>query len=188
MKAPRMALTNTTTWKTNLLIALLAGSIVIAAPRAALANDQADVRAAVQRIFSQLKNGEYGAAYDALPSSARARISRDRVVEGLQKTQGVFELQRIEIGSVSVSGDLAVVNTTMYAHLKPVNADGKLVAQQYVVREDGKWKVLVGDGATINNLLKSNPSFARRFPIKKPQAFVYQNGKWEPFALGQRRG
>jgi len=170
-----------------MFILALATLILIAVPLTTLANDQSDVRAAVQHIFSQLKNGEYGAAYDALPTSARQRISRDRVVQGLQNTQGVLELQRIEIGSVSVAGDLAVVNTTMYAHIKALNADGKLVAQQYLVREDGQWKVLVGDNATINSLLKGNPAFARRFPIKKPQAFVYQNGKWEPFSVGQRR-
>jgi hypothetical protein len=173
--------------KVSLIIAALVTSTVTATSRPRVANDQSDVRTAVQRIFNHLKSGDYGAAYDALPSSARARISRDRVVQGLQSTQGMLELQRIEIGSVSVSGDLAVVNTIMYAHIKPVDADGKLVAQQYLVREDGQWKVLVGDNATINNLLKSNPAFARRFPIKKPQAFVNQNGKWEPFALGQRR-
>src|ERR1043166_1740124 len=172
--------------KISVMIAVVAASVLLAAP-VTRANDQSDVRNAVQYIFNQLKNGDFGAAYDALPSSARARITRDKVVQGLQTTQGVLELQRIEIGSVSVSGDLAVVNTTMYAHIKPVNADGKLVAQQYLIRANGQWKVLVGDSTTINTLLKSNPAFARRFPIKKPQAFVYQNGKWEPFSLSRRR-
>jgi hypothetical protein len=153
----------------------------------AAASDQSDVRAAVQRIFDQLKNGEYAGLYDALPSSARTRTTRERLTQGLQRTQDTFELQKIDIGSVSVSGNLAVVSTTMYAHVKPLNADGKLVVQQYLIREDGNWKVVTGDTATINRFLQSNPAFARRFPIKKPQAFVYQNNKWVPIPLGAGR-
>ncbi len=155
---------------------------------AATPSDQGDVRAAVQQIFNQLKNGEYEALYDALPSSARTRLTRERLVQGLQRTSDTFQLQRIEIGSVSVSGNFAVAQTTMYAHVKPLNADGKLVVQQYLIREDGNWKVATGDNATINRFLQSNPAFAKRFPIKRPQAFVYQNDKWVPIPLGQRRG
>jgi hypothetical protein len=108
-------------------------------------------------------------------------------VQGLEQTKDTFQLQRIEIGSVSVSGNLAVVDTTMYAHVNPVNADGKLVVQQYLIKEDGRWKVATGDTATINRFLQSNPAFAKRFPIKKPQAFVYQNNKWIPLPLGSKR-
>ena len=161
--------------------------LLTAIPAVAASTDQSDVRAAVQRIFDQLKNGEYEALYDALPSSARARMTRERLVQGLQQTRNTFQLQRIEIGSVSVSGNLAVVDTTMYAHVNPFNADGKLVVQQYLIREGGGWKVVTGDTATINKFLQSNPAFARRFPIKKPQAFVYQNDKWVPIPMGAKR-
>jgi hypothetical protein len=161
--------------------------IAVSAATAA-ASDQSDVRAAVQRIFDQLKNGEYAALYDALPSSARTRTTRERLAQGLQRTQDTFELQKIDIGSVSVSGNLAVVGTTMYARVKPLNADGKLIVQQYLIREDGNWKVVTGDTATINRFLQSNPAFAKRFPIRKPQAFVYQNNKWVPIPLGAKRG
>jgi len=163
--------------------------VLLIAPSAGLAapSDQTDVRAAVQRIFNQLKNGEYSSLYDALPSSARARTSRERLAQGLQRTQDTFELQRIEIGSVNISGNLAVVETTMYAHVKPLNADGKLAVQQYLIREDGSWRVATGDTATVNRFLESNPGFAKRFPIKKPQAFVYQNNKWVPIPLGSKR-
>ena len=152
------------------------------------ASDQSEVRAAVQHIFDQLKNGEYESLYDSLPASARSRISRERLVQGLQRTHDNFQLQRIEIGQVRVSGNLAVVDTTMYAHVaKPFDADGKLVVQQYLVREDGSWKVATGDTATINRFLQSNPGFGKKFPIKPAQAFVYQNDKWVPIPLGQRR-
>jgi len=162
---------------------LLSATTAMAAP-----SDQSDVRAAVQHIFDELKNGHYEALYDSLPASARTRISRERLVQGLQRSQNAFQLQRIEIGSVSVSGNLAVVDTTMFAHIaKPFDGDGKLVVQQYLIREDGKWKVATGDTETINRFLKSNPGFARRFPIKKPRALINQNGKWIEIPLGQRR-
>src|SRR2546421_8064658 len=165
------------------LALLLTTTTALAAP-----SDQSEVRAAVQHIFDQLKSGRYEALYDALPASARTRISRERLVTGLQRTRDFYQLQRIEIGTVSVSGNLAVVDTTMFAHIaKPFDGDGKLVVQQYLIREDGKWKVATGDNETINRFLKSNPAFARRFPIKKPRALINQNGKWIEIPLGQRR-
>lgn len=154
---------------------------------AASPSDESDVRNAVQHIFNQLKSGQYGPLYDSLPSSSRARISRERLVQGLERSQNIIQLQRIEIGAVRVSGNLAVVDTVMYAHLlKPFDADGKLVVQQYLIREDGAWRVATGDNATINSFLKNNPGFARKFPIKKTEAFINQDGKWVPVPLGRR--
>ena len=142
-------------------------------------SDESDVRSAVQRIFDQLKGGQYEALYDSLPSSFRSRTSRDRFVKALQNTRNMYQLERIEIGPPRVSGNLAVVDTTMYARVsQPFNTDGKLVVQQYLVREDGSWRVATGDRATIDRFLKSNPGFARKFPIKRTRLFVQQNGKW----------
>src|SRR5205807_8947512 len=81
------------------------------------ASDESDVRSAVQHIFDQLKNGQYEALYDSLPSSSRSRISKERLVQGLRRSQNMFQLQRIDIGQARVSGNLAVVDTTMYAHV-----------------------------------------------------------------------
>jgi len=150
-------------------------------------SDESEVRATVQRVFDQLKSGQYGALYDTLPSTSRSRISRDRFVSGLQRSSDFYRLDRLEIGAVRVSGDLAVVDTIMYAHVnKPLDADGKLVVQQYVVRENGSWRVATGDNATINRFLKANPAFARKFPIRRPTAFIKQNGKWVAMPLGRR--
>ena len=150
-------------------------------------SDESEVRNAVQHIFNQLKSGQFGSLYDSLPSSSRAKISRERLVEGLRQSQSSFQLQRIEIGTVRVSGNLAVVDTVMYAHIsKPFDADGKLVVQQYLVREGGAWRVATGDNATINSFLKNNPGFGKKFPIKRPQAFINQNEKWIPIPLGRR--
>ena len=166
---------------------LLIPSFTIAVTESAQASDESDVRAAVQHIFDQLKAGQYEALYDTLPSSSRARISRDRFVTALGNTKNLYQLDRIEIGSPRVSGNIAVVDTTMYAHInKPFDADGKLVVQQYLIREDGQWRVATGDNATVNRFLKSNPAFARKFPIQRPRAFINQNGKWIEVPLGRR--
>ena len=167
---------------------MLLGALVMAPMHLANAtgalSDESEVRATVQRVFDQLRSGQYGALYDSLPSTSRARIPRDRFVNGLQRTGNFYQLNRIDIGTVRVSVNLAVVDTTMYAHInKPFDADGKLVVQQYLIREDGTWRVATGDNATINRFLKSNPAFARRFPIKRPQAFIKQNGNWVQFNL-----
>ena len=155
---------------------------------AAAASDEGDVRATIQRVFDQLKSGEYASLYDGLPASSRGRISKDRFVSGLQRAQNMYRLDRIEIGVVRVSGNLAVADTTMFAHInKPFDADGKLVVQQYLIREDGHWRVATGDNATINRFLKANPSFARRFPIRRPKAYINRDGKWIEIPLGRQR-
>ena len=181
--------------KSKLLILLQAFAVCgfFAAANFTAANaapsNESEVRGAVQRIFDQLKGGQYEALYDSLPSSSRSRMTRDRFAKMLQGTRNMYQLERIEIGPTRVSGNLAVVDTTMYARiLQPVNADGKLVVQQYLVREDGSWRVATGDRATIDRFLKSNPGFARKFPIKRTRAFVQQNGKWVEIPLGRPPG
>src|SRR5687767_8544205 len=72
-------------------------------PAAAVVSDESDARATIQSVFDQLKSGNYAALYDALPSSSRSRITKDRFVSGLQRTSDVYQLQRIEIGAVRVS-------------------------------------------------------------------------------------
>jgi hypothetical protein len=163
-------------------------SITPAAVVSAAPSDEDEVRSSVQRVFDQLKAGQYEALYDSLPASTRSRVPRDRFVKGLQGSRNMYQLDRIEIGAVRVSGNLAVVDTVMYAHIQqPFNADGKLVVQQYLVREDGSWRVATGDRPTIDRFLKSNPAFARKFPIKQTRAFVQQNGQWVEIPLGQQR-
>jgi len=174
--------------KLLILVLFLLACIPAAGGVSAAPSDEAEVRSSVQRIFDQLKAGQYEALYDSLPSSTRSRVPRDRFIKGLQGSRNMYQLDRIEIGAVRVSGNIAVVDTVMYAHIQqPFNADGKLVVQQYLVREDGSWRVATGDRPTIDRFLKSNPAFARKFPIKQTKAFVQQNGKWIEIPLGQRR-
>jgi hypothetical protein len=171
-----------TTFAIVLVILCCFLSAGIASRRKGIASDQSEVRAAVQLIFDRLKAGEYEALYDSLPSSSRSRITRDRFASALQRSRNLYQLDRIEIGAPRVSGNLAVVDTVMYAHIAPpFDADGKLVVQQYLVREEGGWRVATGDRATIDGFLKSNPAFARRFPLKPPRVFIKQNGNWNEF-------
>jgi len=159
-----------------------------AAPASAAPSDEAEVRNAVQRIFNQLKSGEYAALYDSLPSSSRSRVSRDRFVSALRQSQGMYRLDSIEVGAVRVAGDLAVVDTVMYAHItKPIDGDGKLVVQQYLVKENGSWRVATGDRPTIDRFLKNNPGFARKFPIRRTRAFLKHDGKWVEMPLTAAR-
>ncbi|MDX6577254.1 MAG: hypothetical protein QOE96_3207 [Blastocatellia bacterium] len=178
-----------TRMKSKLIILLLSLLICAATAGAAGApSDESEVRNSVQRIFDQLKAGQYEALYDSLPSSTRSRLPRERFVKGLQGTRSMYQLDRIEIGNVRVSGNLAVVDIVMYAHIQqPFNADGKLVVQQYLVHEDGNWRVATGDRATIDRFLKSNPGFARKFPIKRTRAYINQNGQWVEIPLGRQR-
>jgi hypothetical protein len=126
-----------------------------------------------------LKSGQYGALYDALPSNSQRRLSRERFTGMLERTRDMYELERLEIGAVRTSGDIAVVDTVMYGRVRrPVENEGKIVAQQYLVREDGRWRVATGDRATVKRFLASNPGFAKRFPLRDPRIYVKRDGRW----------
>src|SRR5262245_8396584 len=82
------------------LIAITAGVSIFVV--SANASDQSEVRSAVQHVFDQLKAGQYAELYDGLPSNSRARLPRDRFVNGLQQTRSLYQLERIEIGPARV--------------------------------------------------------------------------------------
>jgi hypothetical protein len=114
-------------------------------------------------------------------------MSRDRFVTALQRAQGIYELDRLEVGAVKVSGNLAVVDTVLYGSVTlPIQAEGKIVAQQYLIKEDGKWRVATGDQSTIKKFLAANPGF-KGFKIRQPRLYVKQDNKWIEFSPPQRR-
>ena len=142
-------------------------------------SDESEVRGVAQLVFEQLKTGRYGELYDVLPAASRSRISRERFVDMLRRSSGTYKLDRMEIGAARVSGDIAVVDTVMYGGVeRPIQAEGKIVAQQYLVREEGRWRVATGDRATVRRFLAANPGFAKRFPIKEPRVYVKRDGRW----------
>lgn len=146
------------------------------------ASEEAEVRGTVQRIFQQLKARDYSSLYDSLPSSSKSKMTRERFVSALQRAQGIYALDRMDVGTVKVANNIAVVDTVLYGRLmKPFDTEGKIVVQQYLVREEGNWRVATGDTATTRRFLQGNPAFARKFPIKQPRIYVKQNGSWVEF-------
>ena len=177
----------TKVWKTRMLLfVLLALTTMWSSTGIARASDESDVRATVQSVFQQLKSRDYGATYDSLPASTRKRMSRERFASALRRAQDRYSLDSINIGNVRVSGNIAVADTELFGRVsQPFPAEGKIVVQQYLVREEGKWRVATGDTATIQRFLKANPAFARKFPIRQPRVYVKQNNQWIEFKMGR---
>ena len=181
-KVVKIQMMTKTLWFKTAAIAFLVMGMLWLYPGRAQASEETEVRGVVQQVFQQLQSRDYSAIYDSLPSSTRNRMSRERFINGLKRAQDRYVLDRLNIGSVRVSGNVAVADTELYGRLaKPLEVEGKIVVQQYLVREDGKWRVATGDSATIQRFLKTNPSFARRFPIRQPRVYVKQDGKWVEF-------
>ena len=167
-----------------LLLLVIPISLVVAQ-----SSEESAVRSVVQQVFSQLQSHDYGSVYDSLPSATRTRMTKSRFVSALQRAQDRYVLDRIGIGNVRVSGNLAVVDTELFGRIsQPFPAEGKIAVQQYLVREDGKWRVATGDNGTIQRFLKSNPAFARKFPIRRPRIYVKQGDKWVEFKGVGARG
>lgn len=165
----------------SVLLIMLAGLMFV--PQPVRGSDESDVRATVQRVFDQLKSRDYSSLYDVLPTSARARMSRDRFTNALQRAQDIYALDHLDIGAIRVSSNLAVVDTVLYGRVvSPIQAEGKIVVQQYLVREDGKWRVATGDQATVKKFLASIPAFRKGFKIRQPRIYIKQDGKWMEFS------
>jgi hypothetical protein len=161
----------------GVLVLLFIFAVPCEAARAA--SDEAEVRSVVQSVFEQLKSGRYGELYDLLPNASRARLTRERFTNMLQRTRNMYELDRMDIGAVRTSGDLAVVDTVFYGRVfQPIQSEGKIVAQQYLVREDGKWRVATGDQQTVRRFLAANPRFAQKFPVRQPRIYIKREGQW----------
>ncbi|HVF27689.1 MAG TPA: hypothetical protein VM943_05570, partial [Pyrinomonadaceae bacterium] len=143
------------------------------------ASSEAEARGAITQAFEQLRAGDYGAVYDALPSASQRRISRERFVGALRRTRERVELDRMDVAAVRVAGDLAMVDTIVYGRvMRPIEGEGKIVSRQYLVREGGRWRVTTGDNSTVRPLLTTNPQFARRFPPTEPRIYLKRDGRW----------
>jgi hypothetical protein len=162
-------------------IFLLAGSsaAVVAAAPVRVAPNEAEVRSTVERAFQQLKSGDYNSLYDVLPSASQRRLTRAQFVRALERTRGMYELDRVEIGAVRVAGDLGVVDSVVYGRGRaPFAGEAKIVARQYLVREGGRWRVTTGDRATIQPLLAANPAFAKKYPLTQPRLYLKRDNRW----------
>jgi hypothetical protein len=172
----------------HFLWAVVAMASLLLISTVARAADEAEVRNTVQRVFQQLKTGDYSALYDSLPASSRGRMSRERFSSALKRAQNMYVLDRMDVGQVRLAKDMAVVDTVLYGRVvAPLAAEGRIVVQQYLVREDGKWKVATGDSGTINRFLSNNPAFKAKFPIRQPRVFVKQGKNWVEFSPQRKR-
>lgn len=162
----------------KILLVLCAALAAATVPIRAVSDD-AEVRSVVERVFQQLKSGDYSGLYDVLPANSRRRVTREQFTRKLTQTRDIYDLDQIEIGKVRTSGDIAAVDTVMYGRIRrPIESDAKLVVQQYLVREEGRWRVATGDRATVRRFLNANPGFAKKFPIREPRVYVKRDGRW----------
>jgi hypothetical protein len=161
------------------LLALTGSSAAVAAVPVRVAPNEAEVRSTVERAFQQLKAGDYNALYDVLPSASQRRLTRAQFVRALERTRGMYELERVEIGAVRVAGDLGVVDSVVYGRGRaPFAGEAKIVVRQYLVREGGRWRVTTGDRATIQPLLAANPAFAKKYPLTQPRLYLKRDNRW----------
>ena len=157
------------------LLAIMVWPVMIQAAT----SDEAVVRGVIEQAFNDLKSEQYGVLYDMLPAASRARITRERFTTALQRTRRMYELDRLEIGAVRVSGDIAMAETVMYGRVRqPIESEGKIVARQYLFREEGKWRITTGATSTVQRLLAANPKFARQFPARPPRVYIKREDRW----------
>lgn len=140
---------------------------------------EAEARSTVERAFQQLKSGDYNSLYDVLPTASQRRLSREQFVRALERTRNMYELDRVEIGAVRVSGDLGVADSVVYGRGRaPFAGEAKIVTRQYLVREGGRWRVTTGDRATIQPLLAANPAFGKKYPLTQPRLYLKRDNRW----------
>ena len=149
-----------------------------------------DPRNAVQNFFSLLKTQKYAELYDALPAELQKQTTREQTIAGLNRLGAFIAVERLEVGRVQQRGDFAVVDTTIYGTLKkPMNFNGEEIkegrtsVQQYLLKENGKWKVASADNRSQDFFLKRNPDFKKQFQLTTPQFAFKQLGQWK--AMGQ---
>jgi hypothetical protein len=157
----------------------LGGSSVASAAPVGIASDAAEARGTIERAFQQLKGGDYNSLYEVLPTASQRRVTRERFVGALERTRGMYELERLEIGTVRIAGDLGMVDSVVYGRVRaPFAGEAKIVARQYLVREGGRWRVTTGDAATIRPLLATNPAFAKKYPFAQPRIYLKRDNRW----------
>lgn len=141
--------------------------------------DTAAVRSAAEAAFANLRSGDFSALYDALPLASQRRINRERFIAALERSRGMYDLERLEIGEVGVANGAAAVDTIIYGRVRqPVQGEGKIEVRQYFMREAGRWRIITDDRAGVGRLLAAHPALARRFPLRPPRISVKRNDQW----------
>lgn len=142
-------------------------------------------RSAVQKFFSLLKAQKYTELHDFLPSQLQKQTTPEQLAESLKRLDQFLTIERMEIGRIQQRGEYAVVDTTIYGNLKRamnVNGaevkEGRVSVQQYLLKEDGRWRITTADNRTRDFFLKRNPAFKQQFQLTQPQFALKQNGQW----------
>lgn len=162
-------------------------AVAVAQNKTRPALNQSNVRGAVQSFFSLLKSQKYSELYDFLPSQLQSQMSREQLTASLTRLGAFLTVERMEIGRIQQKGDFAVVDTTIYGNLKRtmnMNGDevkeGRVSVQQYLLKENGRWKITTADNRTRDFFLKRNPEFKKQFQLSQPQFAFKQKGRWTP--------
>ena len=169
----------------NLRTVLLACLLALAAETRAAINDTKAVRGTLERYFILLKTGRYERVYDLLPLSAQSLTSRQEMVTGLSRLNDLLRFEKIEIGRIERKGDLAVAATAIYGTLiRPVSLDGeaisqgRITSQQYLIREQGGWKIGSINEATLRLFLKEHPTAGTLFAQQHTRFELLRSGQW----------
>jgi hypothetical protein len=168
------------------LVAFLFLFAMSTAPDAPAQSKPATPRSAVETFFALLKSRKYDALYDSLPSQFQQQITREQLAQSMNRLNGFLAIERLEIGRVQQRGEYAVVDTTIYGRLnQPMKLgeadirEGRVSAQQYLFREDGKWKLATADNRSQSYFLNRNPGFNKQFQLAQPRFEFKRDGKWE---------
>jgi hypothetical protein len=147
-----------------------------------------DARSTTQSFFSLLKAQKYAELHDFLPSQLQKQTTREQLAESLKRLDQFLTIQRMEISRVQQRGDYAVIDTTIYGSLKRTMnmngeevKEGRVSVQQYLLKEQGRWRITTADNRTRDFFLKSNPEFKQQFQLTQPQFALKQGGKWTSF-------
>ena len=134
------------------------------------------VRATVQRFFSLLKTRQYQALYDFLPLQFQKQTTREQLTASLRRLDDFLVIEKMEVGRIQQRDDLAVVDTVIHGRLKrPVNVQGREIqqgrvsSQQYLIREEGKWKIATADNRSQQLFLQQHPEVKQYFQLTRPQ-------------------
>jgi hypothetical protein len=148
-------------------------------------NQPKDARAAVQTFFSLLKSQQYEPLHEFLPSQLQRQITPAQLALSLKRLDSFIAIERMDIGRVQQKGDLAVIDTTIYGRLKkPLNLNGeeirqgRITVQQYLFKENERWKIATADNRTRDYFLSRHPEFNKQFQFTEPRFELKQTGGW----------
>jgi hypothetical protein len=164
---------------------LLFFSLVIISEPLASVNAEKSIRGAIQRYFTLLKTGRYGQLYDSLPLVFQKQSTREEVAASLGRLGEFLKLERIEIGEIEQRGDVAVASTTIFGALpRPITLNnreirqGRVSSRQYLIRENGVWKIASANERTLRAFMKAHPEVETLFPQTHTRFELLSDGKW----------